>query len=51
MRGRPGLRSIVVDCAGPAARAPVWAQARGWQGRPDGPEDLEWVAAQAQSPE
>ena len=51
MRGRPGLRSIVVDCAGPAALARFWAQALGWQVRPYGPEDIEWLAEQELTPE
>jgi catechol 2,3-dioxygenase-like lactoylglutathione lyase family enzyme len=51
MRGRPGLRSIVVDCAEPAALARFWAQALGWQVRPYAPEDIEWLAEQGLTPE
>ena len=51
MRGRPGLRSIVVDCAEPARLAPFWARALGWQVRPYTPEDIAWLAEQGLTPE
>jgi hypothetical protein len=51
MKGRPGLRSIVVDCTQPAALARFWAQALGWRVRAYTPEDIAWLAEQGLTPE
>ena len=51
MRDRPGLRSVCVDCADPAALARFWAEALGWTVRPYTPEDLAALAAEGLTPE
>lgn len=51
MRDRPGLRSVVIDCADPRRLAEFWAAALGWQVRPYDDETLEWLAAQGLTPE
>ena len=51
MRDRPGLRSVVVDCAEPASLARFWADALGWTVRPYSAEDLEALAAEGLTPE
>jgi hypothetical protein len=51
MNHRPGLRSVVVDCARPSELARFWAAALGWTVRPYSDEDRAWLAEQGLTPE
>jgi glyoxalase superfamily protein len=51
VRDRPGLRSVVIDCADPRRLAPFWAATLGWSVRPYTDEDVEALAREGLTPE
>jgi hypothetical protein len=51
MRDRPGLRSVVIDCANPQRLASFWAAALGWTLRRYADEDIAFLASEGLTPE